>query len=192
MDQKERMYFTDTQIIDLSDFNCKGRILDIGGGGEGIIGQLLKERVIAIDPIREELEEAADGPIKLVMDARDMQFLDFSFDTVTSFFTLMYMNKEDHAKVFQEVFRVLKEEGEFVIWDAQIPSYDNGIKDLYVIPLFVELNGKKIETAYGVLWKKTKQDVSYYTQLGKNSGFELISVEQIGETFMLRFKKFNS
>jgi len=45
--------------------------LDIGGGGEGVIGQMKGKQVIAIDPNRRELEEAADGPLKIVMDARE-------------------------------------------------------------------------------------------------------------------------
>ena len=31
-----------------------GRILDIGGGGEGIIGRLYREQVVAIDNRQEE------------------------------------------------------------------------------------------------------------------------------------------
>ena len=37
-------------------------ILDIGGGGEGIIGKLKGEQVVAIDPNKRELEEAARRP----------------------------------------------------------------------------------------------------------------------------------
>ena len=38
-----------------------GSILDVGGGGEGIIGRLYGEQVIAIDNCQEELDEAPDG-----------------------------------------------------------------------------------------------------------------------------------
>ena len=34
-----------------------GSILDIGGGGEAVIGQIYKDRVTAIDNCEEELEE---------------------------------------------------------------------------------------------------------------------------------------
>lgn len=37
-----------------------GSILDIGGGGEAVIGQIYKDRVTAIDNCEEELEEAPD------------------------------------------------------------------------------------------------------------------------------------
>ena len=38
-----------------------GSILDIGGGGEGIIGRLYGSRVTAIDNREEELDEAPDS-----------------------------------------------------------------------------------------------------------------------------------
>ena len=37
---EEKIHFIEPQKIDLTDIELKGRILDIGGGGEGIIGQL--------------------------------------------------------------------------------------------------------------------------------------------------------
>jgi hypothetical protein len=49
MNKDERILSIDLQKIDLKGFNHKGKILDIGGGGEGIIGQILGEKVIAID-----------------------------------------------------------------------------------------------------------------------------------------------
>ncbi|MFC1879420.1 class I SAM-dependent methyltransferase [Chloroflexota bacterium] len=86
----ERFFLFEQQKVKVHDFESSGHILDIGGGGEGIIGILKGEKVIAIDPRKRELEEAADGPLKIVMDARDLFFLDSTFNTVTAFFTLMY------------------------------------------------------------------------------------------------------
>lgn len=37
-----------------------GSILDIGGGGEAVIGQIYKDRVTAIDNRQEELDGAPD------------------------------------------------------------------------------------------------------------------------------------
>jgi len=55
---EKEMFVMDQQEILLSDFDSSGYILDIGGGGEGTIGILKGEKVIAIDTRREELEEA--------------------------------------------------------------------------------------------------------------------------------------
>jgi len=46
---EEKIHFIDLHKIDLTDVELKGKILDIGGGGEGIIGQLKGEQVVAID-----------------------------------------------------------------------------------------------------------------------------------------------
>ena len=72
---EENYHILDTQEISLSDFPASGWILDLGGGGEGVIGQLKREQVIAIDPNRSELEEAAEGPLNIVMEAKELQFL---------------------------------------------------------------------------------------------------------------------
>jgi hypothetical protein len=54
----------------LPDFPAQGLILDIGGGGEGVIGQLKGKQVVAIDLSRQELDEAPGEPLlKIVMDA---------------------------------------------------------------------------------------------------------------------------
>lgn len=51
-----------------------GSVLDIGGGGEGIIGRLYGKNVTAIDIRQEELDEAPEGPTKLCMDAAIWSF----------------------------------------------------------------------------------------------------------------------
>lgn len=189
MNKDERTFSIDIQKIDLKGFNNKGKVLDIGGGGEGVIGQLLGERVIAIDSRSDELEEAPEGPLKIIMDAKDLKFLNNTFDLVTSFFTMMYIDNQDHLKVFEEIYRALKDEGEFVIWDVTVPQYPGGIKDIFLLPLEIELNVKKVTTTYGVKWNKTEQDIRYYIELGEKVGFEVITKEEIDQIYCIRFKK---
>ena len=100
---EEDIRFIETQNIDLTDVDLKGRILDIGGGGEGIIGQLKGERVVAIDRRESELKEAPGDYLKIIMDAKELKFLDETFETATAFFTLMYIPLENHQIVFQEI-----------------------------------------------------------------------------------------
>ena len=157
---EKRYFLFDTQEITVDDFDAAGYILDIGGGGEGIIGILKGERVIAIDLRKEELEEAADGPLKIIMDARDLQFLDSTFNTVTSFFALMYIkSRPDYDQVFREVHRVLKPGGKFLIWDAIVPQRLDDDKDIFVIPISARVNDTEIETGYGQPWPKEKHDL---------------------------------
>lgn len=75
------------------DKTIKWTILDIGGGGEGIIGRIYQSQVTAIDNRQEELDEAPEGFTKLLMDACDLKFEDSSFDNVSLFYTLMYIDK---------------------------------------------------------------------------------------------------
>jgi len=186
---RDRMYIIDNQKVALFDKLDGNLILDIGGGGEGIIGLCYGSSVISIDPSKDELEEAAAGPLKIVMDSRDLLFLDNSFDIVTSFFTLMYISNFDHHKVFSEIYRVLKPDGEFIMWDATIPKYDDGDKDIFVLNIEVATPTKLIETGYGVLWKNKKQDINYYIKLGSETGFKIIKEEINGQIFKIKFKK---
>lgn len=190
MNQEERMYVIDDQKITLDGKTLKGNlILDIGGGGEGIIGLCYGNKVISIDPSKDELKEAADGPLKIAMDARELLFLDNSFDTVTSFFTLMYIGRPDHKKVFSEAYRVLKDDGEFILWDTTISKYDGGLKDVFIVKLEVDTPKKSIKTGYGTLWKDKEQDISYFSSLGKETGFKVMLKEINNQIFKIVFKK---
>jgi len=66
-------------LVSMDDFAPVGLVLDIGGGGEGVIGQVVGKNVIAIDRRMDELQEAPDGPRKVVMDARHLGFPDQKF-----------------------------------------------------------------------------------------------------------------
>jgi len=185
----ELINFVDLHTIDISNVELKGRILDIGGGGEGIIGQLKGERVVAIDLHESELLEAAPGEyLKIVMDAKELKFLNESFETSTAFFTLMYAPLLDHKKIFQEIYRVLKNGGELVMWDLTIPKRDIRSKNYYGVNLEVTIGDKIISTGYAVSWKK-EQDLKYYSNLGKIIGFKILEQDVINETFYIRFQK---
>lgn len=189
MNQDERMYVIENQKVIIEGNMAGDRILDIGGGGEGVIGLCYKDKVIAIDPRKDELEEAPDGPLKVVMDARELSFLDHSFDAVTSFFTLMYIENSEHRKVFSEVYRVLKKNGEFILWDSTIAKYDGGIKDIFVIELQISTPVKEIKTGYGVSRKEKKQNMEYFIKLGESIGFKVIKEEKDDQIFKIVFRK---
>ena len=172
----DRTHTFERQHVVVSGLPASGYILDIGGGGGGIIGVLAGERVIAIDRLKEELEEAPAGPLKIVMDARELQFLDGAFRTATSFFTLMYIKTEDHRRVFEEVFRVLAPGGRFLIWDTVLPPRTDEKKDIAVFPVTVKwADGKTISNNYGVRWPSEGRDAVYYQQLAEEAGFGVVS-----------------
>ncbi len=189
-DADNRTHTFERQHVVVDGLPTSGTILDIGGGGGGIIGLIAGERVIAIDRLKEELEEAPAGPLKIVMDARDLQFLDSTLQTATSFFTLMYMGNEDHQRVFEEVFRVLAPGGRFLIWDTVLPPRTNEDEDVAIFPVTVELaDGETISNNYGVRWPSEGRDAAYYQQLAEAAGFEVLSRRAVDRHVFIELQK---
>jgi len=147
---EKRCIFSPTQRVELKPVHKKSlRFLDIGGGGEGIIGKLYGSNVVAIDKRADELYETSNNSLKIVMDAAQMGFLDNSFDVVSIFFTLLYMPADVKKAVLQESHRVLKDGGVLEIWDVFVPKYEQGEKDIFVADMEIVLPEETIKTQYG-------------------------------------------
>ena len=188
---EDRIHFIDKHLIDVSKVDLKGRILDIGGGGEGIIGQYKGKSVIAIDKLKSELEEAANGKyLKIIMDAEDLKFLDETFDTVTAFYMFMYVPMSRNQQIFNEVFRVLKPGGEFIIWDMFIAEKKGNDKELYGAKVEVNIGNRIIETGYATHWDKT-QDLEHFLRLGERAKFHTIVRDMKKEQIFVKFRKPN-
>lgn len=61
------MHRYDEQLLIVEAFPAEGLILDIGGGGEDVIGGVKGEQVVAINLSRRELAGTPPGPLKLVI-----------------------------------------------------------------------------------------------------------------------------
>lgn len=162
-----------------------GRILDIGGGGDGVIGRLYTNQVVAIDIRQDELDEAPIGFEKIVMDATHLKFNDNSFDHVTSFYTLMFMSTEEQKRAISEATRVLVKGGDLHIWDCDILS---AYPEPFFVDVAVQLPNEHISTTYGV-GKMDAQDETSITELCLNAGLVLVSQNRGKYGFYLRFKK---
>ncbi|HEY1340156.1 MAG TPA: class I SAM-dependent methyltransferase [Bryobacteraceae bacterium] len=167
--------------IVIPDFAASGYILDLGGGCRGTIGRVKGEQVIAIDISMKELEEAPGQFLKIVMDASDLKFPSKTFQTVTAFFSLMFMKPEIHKSVFAEVYRVLQPGGRWLIWDAPIPAASATESREFLINLHTRLPKETIDYGYSVLRHDLACDAAYYRGLAEQAGFRVVDAEAIGQ-----------
>lgn len=163
-----------------------GPILDLGGGGEGVIGRIYGEQVIAIDNRQEELDEAPVGPTKLLMDAASLTFDSSTFEHVTAFFSFMYMSHATQAKAIAEAARVLRSGGSLHIWDANITS---AFPDPFLIKLDIDAAGFPVHTTYGVIDSDAKHDSSHFVKLTQAAELRLAEHQAWDSIFYLRFIK---
>ena len=184
-----RMVTFERQTLAVPDFKSDGLILDIGGGGEGVIGQLKGAQVVAIDLYDFGMRRTPPGPLKLVMDATDLKFLDGSFGTVTSFFTLMYMTPDKQEKAFHEAFRVLKPGGCMRIWEVELPVSPDPKKDVAVYPFTFELPGTTIQTGYGTFFPRAPLGLPHYVKLARDAGFSVEDQTSEGRTLRLLLRR---
>lgn len=165
--------------------NLNGSILDIGGGGEGVIGQIYGKKVIAIDNRQEELDEAPDCCQKELMDATELLFPDESFDQVTFFYSLMYMTEEIQHQAIYEAARVLKVDGSINIWDCDIQA---AYPKPFVVDLDIRSDHHMIHTSYGIV-KKDEQSSASIIQLLKQAGLRLVFLQKEDIHFHIQCKK---
>ena len=94
-------------------------VLDLGSGTGASYKQLLKYETTAIDPDKKMLELNAFEN-KVVGYAENLPFEDNSFDNV--FCSFVWRNVSNTNKALDEVYRVLKPGGRFVLLDMTRPK----------------------------------------------------------------------
>jgi SAM-dependent methyltransferase len=177
--ERPKMHVFERQDLRVDDFEASGYVLDIGGGGEGIIGRMKPNQVVAIDLYKRELLESPPGPLKIIMDATDLKFLDESFATVTAFFSLMYMQPDVQRKVFAEAYRVLKPGGRWLIWDAVLPATLDPSTKGVIFRFTFHLPGESVRTGYGTFWPEKPMDLAYYRSLAEEAGFSVSTAREM-------------
>ncbi len=194
---QDRPRYTENEIVrhdrvdlKVADFDSKGLILDIGGGGEAVISQMKGQQVVAIDLMARELQEAPGNPLlKIVMDATDMKFMDTAFPVATCFFTLMFVPMEKHLKVLQETYRVLQPGGRLLVWDVEVPVRPAAEKKVVVYYFNFLLPGKTVKTGYGTPYREVARTMPYFEGLAKEAGFQVGEKRVEGRTFFIELKK---
>lgn len=192
MGEDQKYHVIGIQELEMPDFPCPdGWILDFGGGGEGIIGQIKGSRVVAIDRLERELIEARENgsrALPIIMDGTELKYPENTFLTATAFFALMYVQSEQLEAVFREIYRVLIPGAQFFVWDAVLREAERNDN----LPLVIRLNltlpsGKKVETGYGT--KKTSQNIEVFLNLAQKIGFEVSTQHSHKLYFELILKK---
>ena len=163
----------------------EGAILDVGGGGEGVIGRIYGPRVVAIDNRQEELDEAPGGFEKRLMDARTMAFPPERFDHVTFFYSAMFMSLATLRAAVEESARVLRPGGDLHIWDADIGS---GWPEPFTVTLDIDAAGQAVRTTYGV-GREEPQSADAVRDICLRAGLKPRELRQAEGQFYLRFEK---
>lgn len=185
----DRLFYVDHAEIEVLEFPSKGWVLDVCGGGEGIIGRMKGSNTISIDLNVSELIEAPGGPLKIQMNAGEMKFLDGTFSTAAAFFGFMFIPIKHHKKVVEEIYRVMQHGGKVYVWDSILPTR-NGIHNPYVaIGLKIQLAGVTIETGYGTKWPPFELNSNYYRTLATEAGFLVELAWQQKNCFMQVWSK---
>ena len=189
MAEKQTVFTTDLQEIELSRVSFRGQIIDIGGGGEGLVSRIEGSRVCAVDIRLSEIREAQIHDPKsnwFLCDGRKLCFHNEVFEIATLWFSLGYL-KDAHTKqvVLKETFRVLKKGGTISIMGSKIVCSEDVLifKALFTLP-----DGTKSQIGYGVKGNQGQTSASIISALN-SSGFKPTMMEDYDKWFHIRAVK---
>ena len=168
-----------------------GNVLDLGSGTGAAYKQLKGLNVTALDP-DEKMLSRNKFERKIIGVSEQLPFEDNIFDNIFCAFVLR--NVEDIDKTFNEIRRVLKKDGVFVLLDLTRPK-NSFLSLVHKIGTFLIIH------IVGLLTLNFKEYRFLYTSLDKldppeelilNTGLETISLERmgfLGFVYLAKFKK---
>ncbi len=183
--------YTETQVqnIKLQGFSEKGLILDIGGGGEGLVSRIGGDRVCALDIRMSEIREAqihGHSSNWFVADGANLCFKDEVFDIVTLWFSLGYMSDwKTKQAVLKAAHRVLKKNGRLSVLASHIPESDGRF---IFWATFTLPDGICSKIGYGVKGAQN-QTLPRILELVTKAGFNQHLHEDHGEWFKVESRK---
>lgn len=107
----------------LKDIDLSGKILDLGSG-TGLLSNFLNQKLISIDISKKMLNKSNSKNVQ--GDMSELPFKNESFDTVLSFSALM--NSPNPQKTIEEVYRIIKPGGIFVVTYLKSFDFTNDLK----------------------------------------------------------------
>jgi len=162
-------------------FPAKGKVLDLGSG-QGQDSRFFAER--GYDVVSTDIEETALETSKVKLPSELKQRVSFqkadlreelpfetgSFDIVYAHLSLHYFDYETTVRLFDEIRRVLKTGGLFAFFVNSVhdPEYNTG---------------RKLEEGYFQIGKATKRYFSVKTARSLTSHFDVIVLDDHGETY---------
>jgi ubiquinone/menaquinone biosynthesis C-methylase UbiE len=186
MNEQSSTFTTPVQKITLEKIHTEKLILDIGGGGEGLVSRIEGAKVCALDIRISEIREAQiHGPPAnwFVGDGQNLCFQDGTFDVVTLWFSLGYMSDWSiKERVLEEAYRVLEKEGKLSILASSIRE---SCERFVFWGLFTLPDSSISQIGYGVRGGQD-QTLDRVVQLLEKIGLTIQSKEDNDAWFMIR------
>ncbi|MFX0054421.1 MAG: class I SAM-dependent methyltransferase [Candidatus Hermodarchaeota archaeon] len=185
----ENSFETPVQKIELEQLPREGLIIDIGGGGEGLVSRIETSRVCAVDFNLNKIREAMIyGQMSqwILSDARMLPVKDEGFNVATLWFSLGYIQDWDSKRqVLAEAARAMKQSGHISIIGARITCSDSRfvIRTLFHFP-----DGSISKMSYGMAGMQ-RQDAESVVNLIQETGFSNITCEDNGHWFRVNAQK---
>ena len=154
-------------------------VLDLGSGTGAAFEHLINYRTTAIDPDKRMLE-LNKFENKIQGSAENLPFRDNSFDNV--FCSFVWRNVSDTNKALDEIYRVLRPGGKFVLLDMTRPK-NSFLKILHKIGTFTVLHFIGLLTFNLKEYRFLYKSLDFYPQpeehLNKNNFIDL-KIERMG------------
>jgi ubiquinone/menaquinone biosynthesis C-methylase UbiE len=164
-------------------------ILDIGGGGEGLVSRIGGNKVCVVDYRISKIREAQihGAPANwIVADGCRLPFKDDIFNLVTLWFSLGYMSTWDTKKeVVSEALRTLRKECCISILDSRIDCKE---EKLLIHILFTLPDGAVSKIGYGVRGNQN-QTIGSIQSLLENVGFHEVQSDNHDWWFRVQASK---
>lgn len=176
---------TPLQDIKLRHIRHEGLIVDIGGGGEGLVSRVETTRVCAVDISLNKIREALiHGLVSqwLLSDGRALPVKDDVFDVATLWFSLGYIQDwKVKNQLMSELVRVLKPSGCISIIGAKI---DCNEARFILRAHFRFPDGTVSQMSYGMRGAQ-EQNVDSVAEMLRQTGYQDIAFEDNGHWFRI-------
>lgn len=157
----------------LNGFKPDNKLLDIGGCGEYIIMNNTECDMIIID--NDPDKYINNKRVKTYnMDAQSMKFEEESFQHISLFYTLLYMDNNEIKQTLLECNRVLKKAGHIYCWDIM---NENVTESLVLAPIRIIGGNSDEECCFASNAVREVRNVEFYKQLITSSGLKIFQME---------------